>query len=474
MNMRNVMMIGSSAVAVTLALAAPALADTTEDLLSHLRSKGVLTASEFTTLSQRHQAETARAAADAKAKVDAQVQAQVQAAKAAAAGDDKTIVRKADKGLGLKVGDVNIQLSGSINGFYVHDTGDSGPNTTVAGGVVNTNGNSSSVRNGLLPGYLKVDVTTTQEGFDLGAHFGIYPGINSVSWNGGANSAGQPQALGTSGADFRQTYLTVGNKSLGELKVGRDIGLFGSDAILNDMTLLGVGTAAANSSPSNTSLGRIGLGYIYTDFQPQITYTTPTFAGFTASAGVFTPMVTAGSTEVNDSPGFQGKLTYDFTAGGATGHLWGGFITQKHDQTGAQAGYTGTGFDVGAKLGYGPVGLTGYYYTGEGIGTTGLFILSATASGSKRDSDGFYVQGTVKPIEKLTLGVSYGESNLDLASGEVNPTLVKQNSSWAFQTKYALTDWVSLVGEYTSTTSKAHGGNEASSDAIALGAILFF
>lgn len=469
MNARNVSTLGSSAVALTLALAAPALADTTEDLLAHLRAKGVLTAGEFTTLSQRHQAETARAAADAKARADAQVQAAQ-----AAASDDRAIVRKADKGLGLKVGDVNIQLSGSINGFYVHDSGDSGPNTAVAGGVVNTDGNSSAVRNGLLPGYLKVDVTTTQEGFDLGAHFGIYPGINSVTWNGGANSPGQPQALTTSGADFRQTYLTVAHKSLGQLKVGRDIGLFGADAILNDMTLLGVGTAAANSSPSNTSLGRIGLGYIYTDFQPQITYTTPTFAGLAASAGVFTPMVTAGSTEVNDSPGFQGKLTYGFDAAGVTGTLWSGFITQKHDRTGAQAGYTGTGFDVGARLAYGPATLTGYYYTGEGIGTTGLFILSATAAGQTRDSDGFYVQGTVKPIEKLTLGVSYGESNLDLASGEVNPTLVKKNSSWAFQTKYALTDWVSLVGEYTNTTSKAHGGNEANSDAIALGAILFF
>jgi hypothetical protein len=59
--------------------------------------------------------------------------------------------------------------------------------------------------------------------------------------------------------------------------MGRDIGLFGKDAILDDMTLLGVGTALGNPAPSNTSLGRIGIGYIYTDWEPQITYTTANY-----------------------------------------------------------------------------------------------------------------------------------------------------------------------------------------------------
>jgi len=65
------------------------------------------------------------------------------------------------------------------------------------------------------------------------------------------------------------------------VKLGRDIGIFGKDAILDDMTLLGVGTAGpTNVAPSNTSLGRIGIGYIYTDWEPQITYTTPTTMDF--------------------------------------------------------------------------------------------------------------------------------------------------------------------------------------------------
>ncbi|MBV5335898.1 porin, partial [bacterium] len=68
----------------------------------------------------------------------------------------------------------------------------------------------------------------------------------------------------------------------------------------------------------------------------------------------------------------------------------------------------------------------------------------------------------------------YGESNLDLAKGESNPTLVKKNSSWVGQAKYALTPWVNLIGEYTATKAEAHGGNKADSDAVALGAIMLF
>ena len=71
--------------------------------------------------------------------------------------------------------------------------------------------------------------------------------------------------------------------------MGRDIGLFGKDAILDDMTLLGSARRPGNAAPSNTSLGRIGIGYIYTDWEPQITYTTANYNGFSASVGVFQP-----------------------------------------------------------------------------------------------------------------------------------------------------------------------------------------
>ncbi|WP_296617488.1 porin [Sphingomonas sp.] len=458
---RAMRLAAASAAACLILGATPALAQSANaDLLLKLKEKGILSDEEYQQLMARDQAQAAPAQPAPQA--------------AAAALDDKKIVRMSDSGVGFEMAGVTLKFSGSVNGFYVHDSGDkSAANTTVAGGLATVGNNSSSVRNGLLPGFLKVDVTTRQAGWDIGAHFGLYPGINSVTGVGGANSGGNPTALGTSGIDFRQTYLTFGKPNIGEFKIGRDIGLFGSEAILNDITLLSSGTPAGNAAPSNTTLGRIGIGYIYTDFQPQITYTTPKLGGFQASFGVFQPLTTIGSGEVNGTPGFQAKLVYDFKAAGVAGHLWVSGITQKHDGISGFPSYTGNAIDVGAKFSVAGFTALGYYYTGSGVGTTGLFLLSTAANGRKRDSDGFYGQATYT-IGKFTLGGSYGESRLDLAPGEINPILVRKNSSWVGQARYGLTSWVTLLGEYVHTKAEAQGTNQATSNAVAAGAILFF
>lgn len=460
-------LLGGCALAL-LAGATPAFAqdDTTSALLLRLKEKGILTDEEYNQLVARKAAEPATVTTSAPS---APQQAAAQAL------DDKRVVHMSESGVGMEFGGVTLKVSGSVNGFYVHDRPEKGTvGTTVDGGLASVGTrSSSSIRNGLLPGFIKFDVTTNQLGWDVGAHFGLYPGINSVSNVGGANSAGTPQALATSGIDARQTYLTFGRANFGEIKIGRDIGLFGSDAILNDITLLSVGPTGGNVAPTNTSLGRIGTGYIYTDFQPQITYTTPKFGGFQASVGAFQPLQTIGNSEVNGTPGFQGKVTYDFKADAFSGHLWASGITQKHDGIGGSPSYTGSGFDVGAKLSFGGANVLGYYYGGSGIGTTGLFILSTSAAGRKRDSHGFYGQATYT-IDKFTIAGSYGESDLDLATGEINPTLVDKNSSYVGQLRYGLTGWVTLIGEYTHTMSKAQNNNKAASDAIAAGAILFF
>jgi predicted porin len=448
--------------------AVPAMADTTNELLLRLKEKGILTDDEYNALLSRKTEEAA-----------AVTTSDVKAPQAAAAGqlDDKTLVRMTDSGVGMRFGGVAVKFSGSVNAFYTHDSPDKRlTGTSVAGGLANVGrSNSSAVRNGLLPGIFGIDISTQQGGWDVAAHFGFYPGVNSNSYGaGGANSAGAPQALATSGIDARQTYLTVGKPNVGTFKLGRDIGLFGSDAILNDITLLAVGSPGSNAGPSNTSLGRIGLGYIYTDFQPQISYTSPKFGGFQASVGVFQPLQTVGrGGEVNSAPGFQGKVTYDFTADKIGGHLWASGITQKHDASGALPGYTGSGFDVGAKLTYGPASALGYYYNGTGLGTIGLFILATDAAGRKRDTTGFYVQGTLG-LGKFTLAGSYGQSHLDLTPGEINPTLLNKNSSYVGQVRYGLTSWVTLLTEYTHTNSQSHGSNRAASDSVASGAILFF
>jgi len=463
--MKRTLLLASAAMGLLCATATPALAGTTADLLKRLHEKGILSDEEYQELLKNESAEAASAPAAPPVTPDA-------------SGGGRT-VRMTDSGVGFEMGDVTLKFSGSVNGFYVHDNGEA-PSATnsVVGGVATVGGKSSAIRNGLLPGFLKVEVMTRQGGWDVGAHFGMYPGINSVNYaaGGGANSPGNPRGLQTAGIDFRQTYLTFGRSGFGEVKIGRDIGLFASEQILNDITLLSSGTPAGNVAPSNTTLGRIGVGYIYTDFQPQITYTTPSFSGFTASLGIFEPLSSlTGPDESNKEPGFQGKLVYDGKFGGVGTRLWAAGIRQKHNVI-AGPDYTSWGWDAGAKVTVGPLTLVGTYYDASGLGTTALNLFDTDGLGNKRDSHGFYLQG-LATFGKVSVGGSYGESSLDYANAAdalANPTLVDKNSSWVGQLRYGLTSWVTLLSEYVHTKSEAHNGNQASSDAVAAGAILFF
>lgn len=464
---KRVLLAGAAAVMALALGATPAMAGSNAELLKRLHEKGILTDEEYQSLLSDDSAQIATAPVAAPAQA------------AAASLDDKRMVRMSDSGVGMEVGGVTVKFSGSVNGFYTHDKGQApGPRTTVVGGVVPAGGNTSSIRNGLLPGFLKFDITTTQGGWDVGAHFGMYPGINSATYaaGGGANSGGQNTALQTAGIDFRQTYLTIGRAGLGQIKAGRDIGLFGSEGILNDITLLSVGSTGGNVAPSNTSLGRIGIGYIYTDFQPQITYTSPTLGGFQVSLGVFQPLQSlTGPGETSSSPGFQGKIVYDGKLGPLAARAWLSGITQKHNRVDGVT-YTGSGFDTGARIGYGPLTVTGYYYDASGLGTTALNLFDTDALGNKRDSNGYYVQG-LATFGKVSVGGSYGESRLhhaNAADALASPTLVSTNRSWVAQGRYGLTSWVTLVGEYIHTISRAHNGNSAAGDTVAMGAILFF
>jgi predicted porin len=412
-------------------------------------------------------------------------------------------------GVDVEAGDWKIDFSGNINGFYVDADCDHGPTaqTTVTGGLACTGDNSASVRNGLLPAAFVFSVSTRQDNIDIAATIGLYPGINSTAAQG-VNGAGLPAALQTPGIDARQVFLTFGDASWGTFKIGRDIGLFAQDAILDDMTLLGVGTAGnANVAPGNTSLGRIGLGYIYTDWEPQITYTTPNFMGFTGSVGAFQPLDNTNYTS-HATPQWQAQLAYkwgDPKTDPLTGKAWFDVVTQQskaptncapmssfcvpvNNALGIPNEVHGTAVDGGAKLDFAGFEGVVYGYYGKGVGTTGLYILAVSAGGQERESNGGYVQLTYK-IDRLKIGASYGISQLKLASDEQvygvvpgtgAPTglpasdLVSKNESGVFGLYYNLTKSLTLVGEFIDTESKAWNGNEAQEKDVAVGAILFF
>lgn len=359
-----------------------------------------------------------------------------------------------------------LDVSGTVNAFYVN----SDSKTTSAAGVTTEN-EQANVQNGLLPGWINFVVTTQQEGYDIKAHFGFAPGISNNSSIVGLPSTvpSGVDADAYSKSDNRNVYFQFGNASMGTLKFGRDIGLFGQTPILNDMTLLGVGGTSRAAEPFNTSFGMIGHGYMYTGFQPQITYSMPAMGGLNASIGLFNPSQYSGTER--KSTGYQGLATYDWK-GAVSGKAWMSAIDQK---TSGVGGFRATGYEGGVKVGMGSFEALVSGFSGEGLGisTIGAQFLGGFANGKRLESEGVFVQGTFQATNKLKVGVSYGENtDKDLVALNSETT----NEAVATGAYYNLTKSVTLVGEYISekASNTAVVGDSTKTKTLSLGAILFF
>src|SRR3989441_3236166 len=139
--------------------------------------------------------------------------------------------------IGFKAGAWDLSFSGNVNGFATWNTCDT-KSAAVNGGLACNrpspdSSKEAAIESRLLPSALVFAAKSRQSDLDIGVTLGFYPGITSSSGTG-------KHGIGASTIDMRQNFLTFGDKSWGTVKVGRDIGLFASDAILADMTPLGV------------------------------------------------------------------------------------------------------------------------------------------------------------------------------------------------------------------------------------------
>ena len=389
----------------------------------------------------------------------------------------------------MEVGEWKVEFSGNVNGFLSDVSCESDPAGPVLSGLAcgSLSGgdyDDNNVRTGLLPSWLGFHAERTEGEIKYGVTIGFQPGIDS-----GADLTGAPidGGLGLNSTNFRQVFLEFSGTDWGGIKIGRDLGLFGSDAILSDMTLSGVGTVSdLTQGGGNTSLGRIGVGYLYADWKGQVQYSSPNWGGFSFNVAVVDPWglvnlsgvsLDAGSfSQEGSTYGLEGKVAYAWE-GDFSGKVWASFISQELKSTNpALNDEDALGFDVGAKVGFGGFELVGYYYTGEGIGSAGFLFDAVDAAGNTRDSDGMYAQATYKiPGPGTKIGVSWGESNLDRGSADpVTTSLFETNESIVFGIYHPLTSALQLVLEYTQTEASAHNGNEAEEKAIAVGAILSY
>ena len=356
------------------------------------------------------------------------------------------------------------QFSGNVNVFWVFSK-----ENATAGDATN-----SSVRTGLLPAFATFEARGKEAGLNLGVHFGFAPQIQNFD-----NLHDQFGAQ----IDMRQVYLTIGLKNGSQILAGRELSLFGRQNILNDMTLFGVGAVGIGGGQSGgTTLGRIAYGYIYPNFNAQVTYSTKPGQS-QLSIGVFQPsvLVGAGSPTTPEYaftkiPRVEAEFTYNQKSGKNNYMFWLGALWQSTSDA-ATAGNTASSFGgtAGIKAGMSDLSLVVTGYIGKGLGTGLMFSGDEVAANGTdlRKSDGGYAQLTYKVGAKTTLGGSWGFSRLvNNQTGDGNTAVISNLYSYTVGVYHQWTKSLKFVLE--GTEEGTNTGASAKQTDISAGFMLFY
>lgn len=360
----------------------------------------------------------------------------------------------------IKAGDWTVSVGGIVNAYAtaVECSGDQPGGLALAGQALGCGGRErrTTVGNGLLPNGLIASASSQQGGYDVKALIGIY-----------AATATDSAIAQNSTVDVRQAYFSFGRADLGTFKLGRDYGLFGSNAILNDMALVGAGAPVQATQRGRVTLGHIGAGYSYLGTYGQIAYSTPASGGFSADIAIMspvadTPVVLGAAYSADSTPQFQGQLSLKH--GGLKG--WIGAKAQRFDALGAGPDLSMRAIEAGMSLEAGAAGLLLNAQRGKGLG-----ILSDADQGDVRTTH-YLAQGTWKASDKLKLGVAYGRSrNSDAAPSTGG---LRSNANLTVGAYYALNKVVTLVAEAGQTRSESFADAKARMNGLSLGGIIFF
>ena len=346
-----------------------------------------------------------------------------------------------------------VSFDGAANAFIMKNSTSNVPDSSggtgniafdTYGGVTGANSHDdTSIVTGLLPNVWGMTLKApTANGLDVSARLGLY-----THMNGGDNSLGNGQL------NIRETSGSVAG-SFGTVLVGRSLGIHQSNAILSDMLLFGVG-AAASASNSNTTLGRIGLGYLYTDFKPQVSWTLPGMdalgGNFGAKIGLFDPDDVVADTATfsatdKSSPRVEAQITYNGGLGDLGINLWVDGTYQNterneseaalrtaHDASGNNTNVTNdrdtdvdsAGVGFGTKLTYQGFGLVATGFYGNALGIRGQRATGAGGNGAlddvgtERKSYGGYLQGTYDFGQGTSAGYSYGGNCLKRTGNDI-------------------------------------------------------
>jgi hypothetical protein len=366
-------------------------------------------------------------------------------------------------------------FAGNVNAFMIYQRAKDAAGATTAKDL--------SFGTGLLPAFAVFDAKGKEENVDLGVHFGFAP---QVETGGHFASFFGTQAAGAQ-IDMRQVYLTAGG-SWGSLTMGKELGLFQRGNILTDMTLLGVGVGGGGRG---TALGRIGYGYLYTDFRPQLTYTTPAGRPTSLSIGLFEGIAND-AFAVIELPRVEAEFNWNGKFGeknNAKVFLNGAAQTAKNGVGGSTESLSSAGFGGGLVLDFSGFAITGSGFWAKGMGS--LFMGDAFAGDSRLPSDGVDVAGDGRssfgyigqltytaPSGKVIIGGSFGENHLkqtdaDQALTGTDSEALKRRAIVG-QLTYKWSKSLRWVFEYGHIDGYTLGTKTSKGDQGSVGMMLFF
>src|SRR3989454_9684546 len=349
----------------------------------------------------------------------------------------------------------SFSFSGNVNAFWVFSK------------VNNSGPANSSVRTGLLPAFATFSASGKEAGLNLGVHFGFAPQIqNGPNHDQFGNIATGGLQAGAQ-IDMRQVYLTIGLKDGSTILAGRELGLFGRQNILQDMTLFGVGAVGIGGGQAKgTTLGRIAYGDIYPNFDAQVTYSTkPGQAQL--SIGLFQPSVLgSGTSTFTKIPRVEGEFSYNQKSGKNNYMFWvGGLWQTTSDSASGGQSISSIGGTAGIKASMSDLSIVVSGYIGKGLGTGLLFSgfekagTSATST-ETRSSDGGFSQIMYKPQPQTSVGLGLGfsrlkDNNTAAPTGDGNSAVRSNVYSYTAGIYHQWTKSLKLVFEGTEEGSTA-------------------
>jgi hypothetical protein len=358
--------------------------------------------------------------------------------------------------------------------------GDRALSLLSAGGAGSGQDQRFGVGVGLLPSVIALNVKApTTAGVDSSVRVGIYPNIQNKS---GTRFDTSPNI------DFREFFYTA-KGAYGELLAGRALNLYQGKNILNDMTLLTSGTIPGTAFRGGTTLGHIGYGYLYTNFGPQIRYTTPDLAGVKVALEIAEPYKISSDTGKTNSPRVEAEISYAKTFGSTSVQSWLSGLYQAAPRSDAATARPGKdnqsiGGAGGASVGISGLNLMGSGYVGRGLGMLsvqdgpldGLIGSTAVdANGKERLAYGYLLQATYQLTPSFKLGANYGTTRQEKNDNEpAGPSIMKNQESAVIMLAYNLNKFTQFVAEYIYAQNTWMDGAKQHSNQFALGTMFYW